>query len=305
MIYNLVSSKAVVAKVIADLDLKESELRITDIKEYIGEAMERIGSVMQLDHRVAVVPLNQYQAKFPCDLYRLDSVAYSSSDKGGWLPMTKTTNTFSVYRKTGCACGCEDDCCKNNCNDCNMYVTDDAMFPIVKNIFNITDDREALDKLNGNPNIRHTLSTLINNYTFGCGKCNNNCRLQYDVKPGYVFTNIEDGYLKMSYHSIHTDNSGMPMIPDNPAYFEAIYWYVVMKLSYPKYYNGTLPQHVYYDMRRSWNFYRQQAYAESLMPNTDELETISNTWHKIYPEINDHDRFFEHTGDEQHIYNQN
>jgi hypothetical protein len=30
----------------------------------------------------------------------------------------------------------------------------------------------------------------------------------------------------------------MPMIPDSPSYFEAIFWYVAMKLSYPKYLKG-------------------------------------------------------------------
>jgi hypothetical protein len=41
----LVSSKAVLAKIIADLDLKEDEIRITDVREWIGEAMEKIGAV--------------------------------------------------------------------------------------------------------------------------------------------------------------------------------------------------------------------------------------------------------------------
>ena len=41
----LVSSKAMLAKIIADLDLKEDEIKITDISEYIGEAMEKIGAI--------------------------------------------------------------------------------------------------------------------------------------------------------------------------------------------------------------------------------------------------------------------
>jgi hypothetical protein len=45
MIYKMVSSKAVVAKVIADLGLREDKIKITDISEWIGEAMEKIGAV--------------------------------------------------------------------------------------------------------------------------------------------------------------------------------------------------------------------------------------------------------------------
>nr|DAR21094.1 MAG TPA: hypothetical protein [Caudoviricetes sp.] len=36
------------------------------------------------------------------------------------------------------------------------------MFPLVKNMFNLTNDREALDKLNEDNNLRETLSVLIN-----------------------------------------------------------------------------------------------------------------------------------------------
>ncbi|MGM9532993.1 MAG: hypothetical protein ACI3VO_14230 [Intestinibacter sp.] len=41
----MISSKSIIAKVIADLDLKERDIKISDIKEWIGEAMEKIGSV--------------------------------------------------------------------------------------------------------------------------------------------------------------------------------------------------------------------------------------------------------------------
>ena len=80
-----------------------------------------IGSVNQLEHKVVVLPLNSYQCKLPCDLERLNSVAYSASD--WWLDLTnekKTTGTFSVYDKKHCHC------------DCEMIIKDDALFPLVK-----------------------------------------------------------------------------------------------------------------------------------------------------------------------------
>lgn len=93
----LISSKAVLAKIIADLDLKEDEIRITDVREWIGEAMEKIGAVQQLEHKVANIQVVDYQAKLPCDLYRLNQVAFSFENGCGWLPMRKVTNSFGVY----------------------------------------------------------------------------------------------------------------------------------------------------------------------------------------------------------------
>lgn len=157
MIYKMTSSKAVIAKVIADLGLNETEIPITDIRQWIGEALMNIGSVNQLDHKVEVIPINGYQAKLPCDLERLNSVAYSICDCGGWIPMKKSTGTFSVYDR------------KDNCDCCNMIIHDDVLIPLVKNLHNITKDKDALEILNKDANTRQTLSALINNYTV-CSK---------------------------------------------------------------------------------------------------------------------------------------
>lgn len=297
---NMISSKAVIAKIIADLDLKEDEVKITDIREYIGEAMEKIGAIQQLEHKVENIPVIGYQAKLPCDLYRLNQVAFSFENSCGWLPMRKVTNSFGVYTK---------------CDKCDpkMIIGDNALIPLVKNLYNLTDDRSALDIINSDPNVKKTLSALVNQYTIPSvngrlivgNPASLNGSLQYSTKPGYITVNVPCGWVKISYHAIITDEDSMPMIPDNPSYFEAIFWYVAMKLSYPKYLKGQLNQNIYYDMKNSWNFYRRQAYAEAMMPGVDEIESIKNDWHKLYTEFDDHDTFFATTGDEQIIYNQN
>ena len=41
------------ANIIAELYLKEDEIIITDVREWIGEAKEKIGAVQQLEHKVA------------------------------------------------------------------------------------------------------------------------------------------------------------------------------------------------------------------------------------------------------------
>ena len=296
----LVSSKAVLAKIIADLDLKEDEIRITDVRERIGEAMEKIGAVLQLEHKVANLKICDYQAKLPCDLYRLNQVAFSFENSCGWLPMRKVTNSFGIYKKCG-------EC------DPKMLIQDNALLPLVKNIFNLDNDKDALEILNSDQNIKQTLSALVNQYTVPSNNgrlivgnpATFNTSLQYSTKPGYITVNVPCGWVKVSYHAIPTDEDSMPMIPDIPSYFEAIFWYVAMKMSYPKYLKGQLSQNIYYDMRSSWNFYRKQAYAEAMMPTVDELETIKNVWHKPYTEFRDHDTFFETTGDEQILYNWN
>lgn len=301
----MISSASVVAKVIADLDLREDEIRITDIREWIMESILKIGAIQQFEHKVEILPIECHQVSLPCDLYKLDQVAYSYCCNGGWLPMRKATSSFGVSH--------DNQCCSKAC----MLVQDAAMFPLVKNMFNLTNDREALDKLNEDNNLRETLSALINQNTVPTanGRYLGNrighkdgtmysYDLQYMTKPGYIMTNVPRGYIKISYYAIYTDEDSMPMIPDLESYKEAIYWYVTMKLMYPKKLKGQISQGDYYDIRNSYNFYRKQAYAEAMMPTVDDLENVKNIYHKLYPEMNDHDTFFSTSGEEQILYNQ-
>lgn len=302
----MISSASVVAKVIADLDLKEDQIRITDIREWIMEGILKIGAIQQYEHKVAILPIECHQVALPCDLYKLGQVAFSFCNGGGWLPMRKATSSFGVFHDRECS------------NEPCMLIPDTAMFPLVKNMFNLNTDREALDKLNEDTNLRQTLSILLNQWTVGTvnGKFVPGVidhrdstmfsnELQYTTKPGYINTCMPRGFVKISYYAIYTDEDSMPMIPDLESYKETIYWYVTMKLMYPKKLKGQISQGDYYDIRNSYNFYRKQAYAEAMMPTVDDLETISNIYTKLYPEINDHSMFFSTSGDEQNIYNQN
>lgn len=302
----MISSNTVIAKVIADLQLQESDIRITDMREWCMEAILKIGAIQQYEHKVAILPIECHQVALPCDLYKLGQVAFSFCNGGGWLPMRKATSSFGVFHDRECS------------NEPCMLIPDTAMFPLVKNMFNLNTDREALEKLNEDTNLRQTLSILLNQWTVGTvnGKFVPGVidhrdstmfsnELQYTTKPGYINTCMPRGFVKISYYAIYTDEDSMPMIPDLESYKECLYWYITMKLMYPKKLKGQISQGDYYDIRNSYNFYRKQAYAEAMMPTVDDLSTISNIYNKLYPEINDQDTFFSTTGDEQNIYNQN
>lgn len=300
----MISSKTVLAKVIADLDLKEDQIKISDISEWICEGMLKIGAIQQYEHKVAVLPVNCHQAALPCDLYKLGQVAFSFQNNGGWLPMRKATSSFGVQHDT---------CIDRPC----MLIPDAGLIPLVKNMFNLVSDREALDKLNSDSNMRNTLSALVNQYTVASpsnryvnGKFAHtdgtmySADLQYMTKPGYIMTNIPNGFVKIEYYAIFTDSEGMPMIPDMESYKEALLWYVTLKLMYPKKLKGQISQQDYMEMKTSWNYYCKQAYGEAMAPGVDEMESIKNSWLKLYPEIDDHDTFFSTSGDEQILYNQ-
>lgn len=326
MITKLISVKSVIAKIIADLDLKEDDMRISDIREWVGEAIEKIGAVTQFIPKVSgqdgtpIVELHGHQAQIPCDLHQLHQVAYSFNCDGPWFPMRKATGSFAVWGHGDCCNNCCD-ClghkleCRHNCKcehcDPNMIVQNDTMVNLVVDMIGDIDKTKAIELLNTNQNLRTIVSNLINDHTIGNYKnhgwntANPSLGFQYSIKPGYIMCNVPCGYLKLSYSAIPTDEEGYTLVPDMVSYTEAIYWYVTMKMLYPKLLRGEINRQDYYDIRRSWNFYRNQAYAEALMPNEDGLESIKNNWNKIVPEFRDHNSFYSHTGERQIIYNAN
>lgn len=307
MITKLVSSKVAIAKVIADLGLQEDEILISDMREWIGEGIEKIGAVQQFEHIVSgvegapIIKIHCHQAQLPCNLHKLHQVAYSFNCDGPWFPMRKATGSFAAW-------GC-DECC--DCEKPEIWVKDEVLVNLVVDLYGNIDKTEALEMLNTNKNMKTILRKLINKHTInldymrGNTSTNPNWDLQYSIKPGYIMTNAPCGYLKLSYSAIPTDEDGYPLIPDSASYMEAIYWYIAQKIGFQKYIRGEMNQRIYYDMRNSWNFYCKQAYAEAMLPNEDELESIKNTWNKIHTEFLDHNTFYSHTGSRQHIYNAN
>jgi hypothetical protein len=107
----------------------------------------------------------------------------------------------------------------------------------------------------------------------------------------------------LSYQAIPTDIDGYPLVPDDSSFTEALYWYIVMKLLYPKWRDGRIRDAVYMDAKMSWNFYSKQAYGNAMMPNIDQLESLKNQHLKLIPELGQHKEFFSTLGQQEHLYN--
>lgn len=311
MVYKLTSSKEIIAKVFADLDIKEEGQRISDMIEWISEAVEKIGAVSQLKRIVSgsedapYIQILNNQAQLPDNLFRLNYVAYGASLIGPWVPMCKTTSSFGVWPSVETSASIGD-----------RLIQDQVLISTVKSLyqkyaedpiyawFSKMDDAAALEILNTNSNVRTILTNLINASSTGTSGRSSDI-LKYSLKPGYIVTNVSSGYLKISYDALPTDENGYLLIPDLASYREAIYWYVVMKLKGSEYMLGRLNREIYHDIRRSWNFYCKQAYGEAMMPDQGDMETIRKSWTKLIPDLNMHDSAFDDLSNEQIIYNHN
>lgn len=284
MIYNYIKCESVIAKILADLDSSEARQRTSDIREWIFEAIDKIGAPMQYISResgaddVPVFQIQDYQIPLPADLAVLDGVAYSNRPNGPWIPVKTSTGIFKSPDKK-----------KNQFAEDAMHQPARHKLPTSQSQFYTINTTKYLERM--------------------VGKDPENIP-EYFIKPGWLVMNKKAGYIKLAYKSIATDERGYPLIPDLSSYQEAIYWYVTMKLSFSKWLKGKLGgkgvnsgQNIYTYIQQQWNFYRNQAYAEAMMPTADDMQNIKNDWNKLIPDWDGDDTFFKNIGKEEITYN--
>ncbi len=281
MIYKYTKCESVIAKIMADSDMSEKNIRITDIREWIFEAVEKIGAPVQYVQResgqdgVPVFEIHDRQIPIPDDLESLQSVAYSSNGSN-WMQARKDESSFKV---------------PTNITHRQHYIPKQP--PVQPAIVH----RSQLLGINGST----ALLDAIQN--------RNVMEPTYWIKPGWIVLNKEKGFVKLSYKAIATDERGYPLIPDTTSYQEAIYWYVMLKLNFPKFLKGQLGGRLKFNMatysyiQRQWNYYRDKAYAEAMMPNEGEMLSIKNEWTKLIPDWSADENLFKETGQKQLNFN--
>ena len=306
MIYKLTSVERVIAKVFTDLDLKEGDHRVTDMIEWAGEALEKIGAFPSFTNKVTgkdgipLLTVINYSTKLPCDFHNMIQLSFSTSQAGPYFPMRYGTGNFDNGNPTVTT--------DTTTSTAATVASTSDLVVLAMNLYDL-DYEAALLKINTEPATRSKLGAILNIQTptlsSGESPMSTTTDITYVITSGYIKTNVESGYIMMAYQAIPTDYNNYPMIPEDQSFIEAIYWYIVMKVYYPQWVAGQVRDAVYYDARRSWNYYCKQAYGDALMPNTDSLESIKNSWLRLVPEINEHTSGFSTLGQAQAIYRHN
>lgn len=291
----------------ADLDSTEVRQRTSDIREWIFEAIDKIGAPMQYISKESgteaapILKIVDNQVPLPADLSILDGVAYSHNPKGPWVPMSKTTAIFKEpHRKQH----------KEHMHTAlphdpaNKAIEDQEVF--------VEEHQPPAHKMMTSQSQLYTINGM--KYAEKMMMDQRYDKPEYFLKPGWLVTNRDKGFIKLAYKAIATDERGYPLIPDLTSYQEAVYWYVVMKLAFPKFMAGTLSgisskysakfsKDTYFYIQSQWNFYRNQAYAEAMMPTADDMQNIKNDWNKLIPDWDGDDTFFKNINKEQLTYN--
>lgn len=304
MIAKYTSCKRVIAKVLADLDMQEGQKRISDMIEWCGHALEKIGAFPQFVVKVTgrdeepLLVLSDYQVRLPMGLHAVLQVIYADSTNGPFHAMRYATGNFDYNRLSS----------YDNTSTTNQTIPKETeLVTTTMSLYNLSYEA-ALYKLNTESATRDLVTGLLtpsdSPTTHSQSGFVESSGFTYVVQGDYIKCNRRNGYLMVAYQSIPLDIDGYPLIPDDASFIDALYWYIVMKLYYPEWVSGRIRDAVYYDAKRSWNYYSKQAYGNALMPNSDQLESIKNTWLRLVPQLDAHSTFYTTLSEPENIFKQ-
>lgn len=249
MQYSFVSIRGVVGNVIRNTRIQDSSY-VADMHEWLYEAMEMLHTQQTLEGVCEKITINFHKAKLPCGLKWIDAVEYL----GRRLRENGGTRTIGK------------DQIKPQANDLITTFTTkvDKIVPIENHLIYNTE----LIKVNAAPW---------------------NSRDYYFTDMGTINTSFEDGEITLYFTKVKTDEDGMPMIPDNQNYKQALYWYCRAMMIGSGWEDK---QFNYESCMAEFERYAARAISEIRLPSPEQMERRINTLVRLIPHQGYYDSFF-------------
>lgn len=260
MIYNAVSTKAIIGKVYRDLGLEDPSFEL-DAIEWMGEALDWIGAGIQMTDKEVWEVVTNHTATLPSDLEYLTGVWFVNDAplKNNWQ-----SKEFPY--------------------DLNA-IEDKQKYKLERS------DEQLHEGIGGD-------STNLQNSTFydgedyttsfqdlqGSGSGESTNFIGYDSPESYhlngneLKTTFDRGLVLVAYRGLPLDEDGYPLVPDDVAYKEALFWYIAKKLSIVR------QDQVPFDYKlaeQKWLKRCTQARNRANMPDLDEYEKFLQSWTKM------------------------
>lgn len=114
----------------------------------------------------------------------------------------------------------------------------------------------------------------------------------FKIENGWIKTSFKEGFLDIKYNAIPTDENGLPLIPDDESYKEAITSYIKMKYFYKRAIKEDRFRWFYQDAEIKWNKYCNQAGTKAMMPDIFTLENIKRNYLSFIPNLKSYKNTF-------------
>lgn len=248
-----------------------SELGWQDVVEWSGEAMDKIGASLSYIEKVCCVDITDYIGMIPCDMVQLIAVR----EKTTKTPLLYASGLFHISDKSGTTI-------KSTCGTGNCSTVSPNTVPSTD-----PDDNKHCNpffQFNPSPTTDGVVSNLSNADT-----------MTYKLNNNYIFTGFKSGCIELSYMAVPLDENGLPMVPDDVRYIDAIVSYVAYLYYRKQFITGKVTRDVLEMVEQDWYWKVGNARCHAEYPNVDRMESIKNMWCRLIPSVNEHDSAFKYT----------
>lgn len=245
MILNYVSANSVIAKIIRDTGVEQSYL-LPNILEWMGEAMDHMQIQLELYPTHKDLKMNFHAAKMPHGCHRILAVSYCGfrlryrNRDNDPRVRTKIPNGVTTAR-----------------NSNSVFETD----PMAVEHNPVTDK-----------NRRWPYPYAVNQMPF-------HEEAYYQIKGGHLWTSFKEGTATVHYETAPMDDNELPLIPDNMAFKEAVYYHVRQKMVASGAYKD--PVFTMRDLLQMYDQYASRAIEEITYPTPDQMASMEDTWVRL------------------------
>lgn len=117
-------------------------------------------------------------------------------------------------------------------------------------------------------------------------------RYTYKTNDSYLFTDMEDGELVMSYHAIPLDEKGYPKIADDERYMSGVISFIAWKIAFRMYLHNQLSERKYQRIEQEYLWYIASGNTSLKIPSLDALEAMKNRTLRLYTREDYHNTTF-------------
>lgn len=273
MLHKSCSINEVIARIIRNTRVYDSSY-VIDFKEWIPEAMGKMKTKFDLSPRFEDVNIVFHKGRLPCDLDHISAVEYNGTRLG-------TTDSVKHY-KTG-----------HNLGDVNNSAND---IPLFKSIIEVAPNQAYYDE--NNLMYVSDIQPLVDKLATP-EDCDQHPSDWYKIEMDYILTSFADGDVRIHYMAMPTDDEGLPLIPDNEDYKQAIYYYTRAMMVGAGYDDKVFK---YDELMQRFEVHARRAINQITYPSPDQREQQIKTQVRFIPPANYWENFFRVDSPEQPYY---
>ena len=115
-----------------------------------------------------------------------------------------------------------------------------------------------------------------------------------------IYTSFCDGCIDVSYKAINTDEDGLPMLPENPVFMDALENYIKVKRFRILFDQQKIPFNIYQSARQEYFESARACHGMFATPSESEMESITSMMHQLIPRLNEFQGGFKNLGDKEY-----